>query len=605
MQKNNKPFAALISLTLAGAIIIFPFLLPYHAFPLPAFYSEWLAFTLGLIACFPFLSRKFWLHLKIPSSAIWLFGIAVLIALQTLIVGHVYVAQALLPGLYIIWAVLLVILSSWFREQVGLDRAVTILAWMILAGGTLQMLTGLAQYFNVSGALASLVEMKQGASIHGNINQRNHFATLITLASFALLYLHATNQVNRMLTAALIIAFSLVLALSSSRAAAAYIVAGLLLSLLSYRATKTPVHYRLLQGSALFLVSFLLIQIFLPFLNNWLQQLLSIMGLDTGSFEALAGLQRNAAEGIDIRVSEWHKAWLMFLESPIWGIGIGNYGWYSFNYQALPEFSAIPKAEVFQHSHNLFMQVIAELGIAGLFLLLFIFFKWLRQVLPHWKNSSYWFILALLLVLFIHSNVEYPLWYSYFLGLAAILIGLGSEKAQSITFTPWLGQFVAGVALFMSGAILAITFLGFQDISRVNQLIIATTPQQASATLYAISKNPLLAPWAEAAIAQHGAPDRNMLNSQLAMTNRVMQHRPTPIAVNRQIIYLALAGKSTEASSLMKKAFIVYPTDFLQFACDWKLAPAEEARQLWVEAQKLAGDNIQCQTKMKTTTSSS
>lgn len=585
------------SLLLVGLIIVIPFLLPYHRLPLPAFYSEWTAFALGIVACFPFLSRNFWRHLKIPHSAIWLFAIVVAIALQALFVDHVYITQALLPGIYIGWAVMLVILSAWIREQLGLDRTVTVLAWMILIGGALQALTGLVQYFNVSSEFSFMVEIKQGISIHGNINQRNHFATQMTLAAFALIYLHATDRTNRALTTALLILFAFAITVSSSRAAAVYIGAGFLLSLFSYRAARTPVHYRLLQSIGLFLVSFLLIQFLLPFLNDWLKHLLNAMGFNVSGLEALAALQRGAAEGIDVRISEWHKAWLMLLESPLWGIGIGNYGWYSFNYQALPEFSTILKTTPFQHSHNLVMQVLADLGMAGFLLLLFMAFAWIRQMLPHWKDIAYWPILTLLLVLLLHSNVEYPLWYSFFLGLTAVLLGLGSRKAPKFRFTPGLGQFAAGAALILSSAILAITFLGFQDISQVNRLIFTTTPQQASATLHAISKNPILTPWAEAAIAQHGAPDSSTLDQQLAMTTRVAQYRPSPINVNRQIVYLALAGKSVEASVLLKKAFAVYPSDFSEFACHWKLAPVEKAQQLWKEADELTEGTIECQQK--------
>jgi O-antigen ligase len=361
----------------------------------------------------------------------------------------------------------------------------------------------------------------------------------------------------------------------------------------------------LLQGAGLLLALFLLFQYLLPSLNDWLKLLLGAIGFDTHGLDVLVMSQRGATDGIDIRLSEWRKAWQMFMESPIWGVGIGNYGWYSFNYQATAEYSSVPEGTLFDHSHNLIMQVLAELGIAGLVLLFFMAATWLRQMLPLWKNASHWLILILVSVLFLHSNVEYPLWYSYFLGFTAILIGLGTEKTLNAQFTPMLGQLTAGVTLFLSSAILIITFRGFLDISQINRLVFTSSPQQAAATLSAISKNLLLTPWAEATMAQYGAPAKNVVDQQLAMTTRIMQYRPAPIAVNRQIIYLALAGKSTEASSLMKKAFIVYPTDFLQFACDWKLAPAEEARQLWVEAQKLAGDNIQCQTKMKTTTSSS
>lgn len=592
--------AALTSLILLGLIAVIPFLLPYHRQPQVHFHSEWAAFALGVVACFPFLSRNFWLHLKIPHVAIWLFGFVVLIALQTLFVSQAYTTQALLPGIYISWAAVLVVLTAWIREQLGLDRAVTVLAWMIALGGTLQALIGLIQYFGVYDQFPPLVEMKRGVSIYGNTSQQNHFATQIALASFAVIYLHAAGRAGRTLAITILILLAIVLTASSSRAAAVYITAGFILSLTCYRAAKTSMHRRLLQGSGLLLVLFLLFQYLLPLLNDWLKLLLGAMGFNVSGLDILVMLRRDMAEGIDIRLSEWRKAWLIFLESPLWGIGIGNYAWHGFNYQALPEFSAASKNVFLHHSHNLIMQVLAELGVAGLLLLVFMAVSWLRRALPLWKNPAHWLIFALAIVLLVHSNVEFPLWYSFFLGLAAILLGLGNEKTTKITFTPWLGQFAAGATLLLSGAILTITLYGYEDISRAYQTFSTAAPRQVSTKLHDIAKNPLLAPWAEAAIVHRGAPDRNLLDQQLAMTTRVMQRYPSSINVNLQIIYLALTGNPTEASALLKKAFIVYPADFSRLACYWKAAPVEEIQRLWEEAEKLTGGTMACQTKTKT-----
>lgn len=575
---------AYASLIVAGLVAVIPFLLPHHGLT-TAFYSEWAAFALGVMACFPLLRKTFWLHLEIPHAAIWLFAVAVLIAIQTLFVDQAYVTQALLPGVYIAWAMVLIVLSYWIKEQFGLERSVTVLAWMLLIGGALQVMVGLVQYFATPGALAFVID-PIAADVFGNIGQRNHFATQITLASFALVYLHATDRANRALSIPLLFLFAFALNISSSRAAAIYIVAGFLLSLVLYRAAREPVHRRLLQGTGLLLISFLAIQFSLP--------LLDIDGLKT-----LTAMQRLSMDGIDVRLSEWHKAWLMFLESPFWGVGIGNYGWHSFNYQALPEFSALPATILFHHSHNLIMQVLAELGAAGLLLLVFMAASWLRPMVPLWKNPTHWLILSLIVVLFLHSNIEYPLWYSYFLGIAAILIGLGSKGALKVGFTPSLGQFTAGVTLSFSGAMLIITLLGFQNIINVYWLVATTSPQQALTTLHSVSKNMLLTPWAEVSIAMHGEPGKNNIEQQLLLTTRVMQYRPNQHYVNIQIIYLALAGKSVEASVLMKKMFTVYTSDFPNFACNWKRAPAKEVQHLWEVADKLTEGRIECGTETK------
>lgn len=606
MESSTRPKAALISLILLGLIAVIPFILPYHEYPLVHFYNELAAFALGVAACFPFLSKNFWQHLQIPQVAIWLFGVVVLIAIQPLLVNQAYSTQALLAGIYISWVATLVILAAWIRDQLGIDRAVTVLAWMIAMGGTLQALIGLIQYFGIQDLLAPVITVQQGSSIYGNINQRNHFSTHLVLASFALIYLHAAGRAGHALGITLLTLFAFILTAAGSRTAAVCIVSGFVLSLTAYRVARTPVHYRLLQGSGLLLLLFLLFQYLQPLLNDWLKLLLEALGFDASGFHNFVVLQRGMTEGVGVRLSEWRKAWRMAMESPLWGIGIGNYAWHSFNYQALPEFSAVSKNIFFHNAHNLPMQVFAELGMAGLLLLGLMAIVWFRQVFPLWKNPPHWLIFTFVSVLFLHSNVEYPLWYSFFLGLAAVLMGLGSAGTSVIRFTPVLGQCASGATLLLSSAILGITFLGFQDVSQVYRMLPTTASRlSSSAKLHAVAGNPLLTPWAEAAIVHQMVADKNTLDQQLALTARVMQIYPNSINVNLHIIYLVLTGKSMEASALLEKAFIVYPADLSRLACYWKTAPAEEIQRLWDEAEKLTGGTMKCQTKTKTSASSS
>ena len=86
LPHHNHAKSALVSLIALGLITVIPLLLPHYGLA-TSFYSEWAAFALGLAACFPLLSRNFWLHLTIPQSAVWLSALVVLIALQAPLVG--------------------------------------------------------------------------------------------------------------------------------------------------------------------------------------------------------------------------------------------------------------------------------------------------------------------------------------------------------------------------------------------------------------------------------------------------------------------------------------------------------------------------------------
>src|SRR5437660_10508745 len=50
MDGPRTPFPLHLCLVLCGLMVSVPFLLPYHYFPFPTFYTEWFAFVIGLAA---------------------------------------------------------------------------------------------------------------------------------------------------------------------------------------------------------------------------------------------------------------------------------------------------------------------------------------------------------------------------------------------------------------------------------------------------------------------------------------------------------------------------------------------------------------------------
>ncbi|MCM0612653.1 O-antigen ligase family protein [Marinobacter sediminum] len=60
------------------------------------------------------------------------------------------------------------------------------------------------------------------------------------------------------------------------------------------------------------------------------------------------------------RFDMWHSAWLMFLEHPIWGTGLGTF---ALRYPEFRAFSETSSAGYF--AHNDYLQLLAELGIVG------------------------------------------------------------------------------------------------------------------------------------------------------------------------------------------------------------------------------------------------
>lgn len=567
-----------------------PFLYPLWLRPLTLFYHEWLAFVLGLAACFVFFQRGTWKSFTAPKIAQHILLFVALIAIQSLTIPAVYTSQYLVPALYLCWAALLMVLTTWLREQLGLEKLVNGLAWFMLAGGILQALAGVFQYLDITQWSTGLVHpANRGTVVFGNLGQQNHFATHVAFGLLALLFLSVKRRLGLASSVPIAVLFVFVIVLSGSRMIALAILGICILSGFLYYREKNETHLRLFRMSIGVLALYILAQYLLPAFIEWL----ALLGFDASHLRTLTARERGMA-GIEGRLHEWSKSWHMFLQAPLLGVGMQHYAWHSFTLQETPQFSGHPNSQLFHNAHNLFMHVMAELGVVGLLLLLYLLFSWLRQFLSRKLAIYDWFIAAVLLVLFIHSNTEFPLWFSYFLGIAAIFFTLGDNRSVHISFTPVMGQIATMGILLLSGAILAMTFQGYRYLTDVNRLIVETGPETAAKTLLAISKNPILTPWAEIAMTYHGVTEQAHIAQQLDMTTRVMHLYPDPGVLRRQVIYLALAGNMDESLSLLRRVASAYEPIFPMFVCSLQNNARKEIMVLADEARSLLREPLAC-----------
>jgi hypothetical protein len=160
----------------------------------------------------------------------------------------------------------------------------------------------------------------------------------------------------------------------------------------------------------------------------------------------------------------------MIQQQPWSGVGFGefNFAW------SLTPFPQRP-SPFFDHTHNLPLQLVVELGVplALVVIGLLLWALW-RAAREAWQTSAEAGLselgvaqrCAVLMVCMIglHSLVEYPLWYSYFLLPAAwawgFALGSGKHKVRAgrdvgVVATPSLAMSVAAVLLFL-GTLLAV-----------------------------------------------------------------------------------------------------------------------------------------------------
>ncbi len=297
----------------------------------------------------------------------------------------------------------------------------------------------------------------------GNLRQANHLSSLLLWAMASLVWLHETLAERRELpqlktaraTTAVLMALLLfgdVLTVSRTGA-----VCVLLLALWGVVDKRLSRFSRVLLWLAPLFYALCWLG-----MNEWAQ---------AGAQAFAGGTQLNRSDLSSSRFGIWANTWELIKQNPWFGVGWGefNFAW------TLTPFPGRPVA-FFDHTHNLPLQFLVELGIplGTVVLALLAWALWkaftaCRSSAPaaHLTARTA-FVMVLMMV--VHSMLEYPLWYAYFLLPTAFAFGIclghaGTPGTGESTepAPPWLRRTLVGAAL----ALMACTGLSVLDYMRV------------------------------------------------------------------------------------------------------------------------------------------
>ncbi|MDD4946267.1 MAG: Wzy polymerase domain-containing protein [Gallionella sp.] len=525
---------------------VFPFLHHVHKNPITTFYQEWWSALLGVLALSGLLARDYWRQASMPRIA-WLpAGLIVVVVLQMALGMIVYVGQGLLYILYLLFAVLMMQLGARLRDELGDEGLALTLAGFLLVGAELGAVLGLLQHYHWHSALDTVVVANKAGTLYGNLAQSNHFAnySAMGLASLGLLYQQRRLPVALVVPAASLLLW--VMALSSSRSSWLYL--AMMCALAGWGAWRKPEFRRLLVYCLLLLAGFVA--------ANFLVKLAFIGG--DHSANTLQRFTGQDAYG-GLRRYIWREAWMMFSNAPWLGWGFGQFSWQHF--QLGPVLLRSNIAGVFNNAHNLIFQLAAETGLAGLGVLLVTMAAWLRGVFCTQLSLARWWAYAVLGVLAIHSLLEYPLWYAYFLAIAALLLG-AFDNARYPLGGRVFGRFIMAAVIVGGGMVLAQLRFSNQQLEMVlakRSTIVAGANIDIRQTLRELQRTILLKPYADMMLSGYIEPNQTGLEQNLALNTRVLHTFPISSVAYRQVDLLALAGRQQEAKLAWEQAIWSYP----------------------------------------------
>ncbi len=376
--------------------------------------------------------------------------------------------------------------------------AVQLFAWFaagLLLAGLLSAGVALAQVFAPGWGEGGLIAVSglAGRAV-GNLRQPNHLCSLLQWALIALVLLAELRWLKPAMAVAMVVLLVWAVELTASRTGAAGLALLALWGALDRRLSRHA-RWLLLAMPVVYLVAF-------GAMAAW------------GHFEhqsigAAARLQAESS-GIDspnTRGRIWANALALVAQQPWLGVGFGefNFAW------SLTPFPGRPTA-FFDHTHNLPLQLAVELGLplAALVLALSSAALWRA-----WRRSGQArgdtalaarAACMLVATIGLHSMVEYPLWYAYFLLPAAFAWGfaLGVPGAAGPAITQpgpgWTGV-AAGILLAAGGVFAVIDY---------HRVVVIFAPADDSAPLaerIALGqRSPLFAHHADYAAATSGEP---------------------------------------------------------------------------------------------------
>jgi O-antigen ligase len=533
-------------LTLFGALLVAaPFLCPFSAGPSANVWQllvSWTCVAALLLWAQPQWPRRFLL--------LWLGAGVVSIALL----------HGSEPGAWLPACAALGVIAAAACSGAGLSRAAgnvrfAAVAWGLLSAGLLSAILGLLQYYGLAEPLAPWTTSPDLGQAYGNLRQRNQFATLISLALIAALWVHATSG-RRVRAVVLPAGLLLILAAAASTSRTGLLQLLLISGIAAFLAWRE--RHRSTGGAAGYRLPHpLLLLALIPayFAAAWLLPMLAGSGV-----ENMMRRLREGAPDAHSRLVLWGNVLDLIAQHPWtgWGWGELSFAHYSTLY------GGSRFVEILDNAHNLPLHLAVELGIPAA-LLICGGFGWLVLAARPWREAdpARLMVWGLLGAIVLHSLLEYPLWYGPFQLVFGLCLGFlwpGSERARL--------KRNAAPSLAAAAVLMGIVGYAAWDYTRVSQIYLAREdrlPAWRDDTLAKLQDSWLYAnqvKFAELTLTPVSAANAAEVH---ALAQHLLHFSPEPRVITKLIDSAMLRGLNDEALAQAVRFRKAFPREYVRW----------------------------------------
>jgi len=548
-----------------GACWALPFLVAPHTYPIPTFYAEsaaavcWIAFAIGILA------MTWGRPTGLPRVALAPFMLTAVLILQLAVAPPLNPFFSFGAIVSLLAATVICGLGARCREVPGVLNAI---AGAVILGGVLTLIIELLQLFRVPNLPSLFFSMAPSGPVRrmwGNLNQPNHVASYLAIGLAACLFL--AHRYRKWLVPLIVIMLALLfgMALTFSRMTWGHIaVVGLLAGVPLFAEAKGRS-----WASRLLALSWPLLLLALAY-QGW--NLIIAIANSVWTFDLPGSMSERLQEGAGVRPLLWKHAWHIFLAHPWLGGGWGDYAWNQY-----VQTDTLGRVEMSMNAHNIVLDLLAKAGLAALLAVLAPLALWAFDLRKRLRHSDVAFTAAIVAIMAVHSMLEYPLHYIFFLFPFAFVLGYLDSKALRIP-SGSMAWILSGAILLCGAMIVARLLVDYRVVER---LYFTEEGVDKELGKYQASDQMLLLPYATLVMAMNASINREIAPVMAGLERQAVQFYPGPATVQRYALALALQGKTEEAVTQVRRLHNQYWTHFgaqisvLRQACQQSSAELE------------------------------
>ena len=556
---------------LSALCLILSWLVPLHFLPWISWHSEMLAFFAAFVLSFVALTSQAEGSrvVSLPVLALPLIALAALVLSQLAVGIITFGGDALVLVLYFALCVTCITLGFASVPSAAVDlsgnnarknnSALTLMAKVVLLGAFASAVLAFAQVFELWEQSPWVNRMLSLRRPGGNIGQPNQLATLLLMGVASLLFLYESGKLKTVSGALISLVLCAALAMTESRTGvlSLFLLTGWYLYRRRQAGFKIPLWTVVLGCCA-----------FLGFFWAW-PSIFDFILQSTGG-----GAVVDTKPGY--RLIVWPQLLEAMAQRPWLGWGLN---------QVPKAHNAVASSHVlsepYSYSHNILIDLGLGLGLPLAALLMFITGVWLWRRIRLAKQLQPWYCVALVLPVAVHSMLEFPFTYAYF--LAPVMFVLGVLEGLSGTKPAFkMRARSAAACLLMISAVAAWSVVEYIEIeedfrvARFEALKVGQTPAS-----YERPQIVLLTQLDALLAGARLVPKPGMSPSEVELAKNVALRYPWPATQNRYALSLALNGNLTAALRQLRVMRALHgEKDFAKIRQNWRALAQDKYPEL-------------------------